>query len=145
MKILVINGPNLDKLHLRDKSVYSDFSLEGVNNLIKTEFPNIDFVFSQTNSESELVKIIHESFRNFNGIIFNPGAYSHNSIAIRDAMEICKIPIVEVHLSNISNRETFRNVMITAAKSSGYISGFRENSYLLAVYALIKLTENIKI
>jgi 3-dehydroquinate dehydratase II len=139
MRILILNGPNLDKLDARDKSLYGGFSLDSVNKLIQDEFSSTEITFKQCNSEKEIISLIHDAPEYYNGIALNPGAFSHNSIAIRDAMEICKIPIVEVHLSNLSSRDNFRNVMITAAKSSGYISGFRENSYLVAVYALTKI------
>ena len=139
MKVLVINGPNLNKINMRDKSVYGDLSLQDVNNLIQNEFKKFQFIFKQSDSEGEIINLIHNATELCDGIVFNPGAFSHNSIAIRDAMEICKVPIVEVHLSNLSSRENFRNVMITASKSNGYISGFRENSYIIAIYALTKI------
>jgi 3-dehydroquinate dehydratase II len=145
MKVLVINGPNLNKLNLRDKSVYGNFSLDDVNNLIQNEFKKFQFVFKQCDSEAEIINLIHDAKGLCNGIVFNPGAFSHNSVAIRDAMEISKVPIIEVHLSNLSSRENFRNVMITASKSIGYISGFRENSYIIAVYALTKIVLDKKL
>ena len=143
MKILVLNGPNLDKLHLRDKNLYSNLHLSEVEKLLCKEFPNIEFEFDQTNSEAEIISFIHGT-EDKDGIILNPGAYSHSSIGIRDAIEISKIPVIEVHLSNLAARENFRLTMITASKSIGYISGFKENSYLIAVYALIKLISQNK-
>ncbi len=139
MKILIINGPNLDKLHLRNKELYSHLSLSEVEKLIRNEFPAIEFDFKHSNSESEIISLLHDAAENNNGVIINPGAFSHSSISIRDAIEISKIPVIEIHLSNLASREDFRHTMITASKSSGYISGFKEIGYLIAVYALIKL------
>ena len=139
MRILIINGPNLDKLHLRDKTLYSTLHLAELEKSISQEFQDVEFEFRQSNSETEIISIIHDAAEDKNGIVINPGAYSHSSIGIRDACEICKIPIVEVHLSNLAARENFRHTMITASKSAGYISGFKENSYLIAIYALIKI------
>jgi len=139
MKIAIINGPNLNKLGERDKSKYGAFSLNELNNLISDEFPTIEFTFYQSNLEGEIVELIQNSNTNFDGIIINPGGYSHTSIAIRDALELLNIPKIEVHLSNISSRENFRNFSLTASMTNGYISGFKELSYLAAVYLLIKL------
>jgi 3-dehydroquinate dehydratase II len=141
MKILIINGPNLDMLHLRNKSIYGGSSLDQLNENLRSEFPEIRFEFFQSASEEEIVSRIHRSIDNEDGIIINPGAYSHTSIAIRDAIELSQLPVIEVHLSNLSDRERFRNVMITASKCRGYISGFKEFSYQIAVYSLIKLLQ----
>ncbi len=139
MKIKIINGPNLNKLHLRDKKLYSGYNIKQINEMISNEFKSIEFEFVQSNSEDEIISEIHSSAESYDGIIINPAAFSHTSIAIRDAIEICKIPVVEVHLSNLSARENFRHTMITASKSLGYISGFSQNGYLIAVYALLKI------
>ena len=139
MKILIINGPNLNMLGKRENEHYGNFTLEDVENLIKSEFPEHDFTFFQSNIEGEIVTEIQNAPNQFEAIIINPGGYTHSSVAIRDALEIINIPKIEVHLSQISSREDFRKVMITTESADGYISGFKENSYLAAVYVLSKI------
>jgi len=139
MKILILNGPNLNLLAKRDKDKYGQKNLKQIQSLIKMEFPNIKFSFFQSNIEGELVTKIQLADGHFDGLIINPGGYSHTSVAIHDALEICKIPKIEVHLSNLSNREDFRQNLLTARKTNGYISGFAENGYLAAVYLLQKI------
>ena len=141
MKILIINGPNLDLLHLRDNNIYGGMSLSDINRKIEQEFPDIEFDFVQSASEEEIIHKIHGSRGIYEGIVINPGALSHSSIAIRDAIEFSSIPVVEVHLSNLSDREKFRNVMLTASKCAGYISGFKETGYLIAVYSIMKIIQ----
>jgi len=138
IKILVINGTNLNMLGVRDKTNYGTLTLDEINLLIKKEFNEIDFTFFQSNSEEELVNKINEA-SNFDGIIINPGGFTHTSVAIRDALENMKIPKIEVHLSNLASREEFRNTLLTTSKCDGYISGFKEISFLSAVYTLTKL------
>ncbi len=141
MKILVINGPNLNFLNRRDTSVYGDLSLDEIEKNLRLEFPEDYFEFMQSNTEGEIINAIQKSEANFNGIIINPGGYAHTSVAIRDALEICKLPKIEVHLSNLSSREDFRQTLLTASKCNGYISGFQINSYLAAVFLLKRLTK----
>lgn len=139
MKILVINGPNLNMLSKRDETKYSAFNIEQIVGLLVKEFPNLQFASYQSNIEGEIVTKVQECELEFDGLIINPGAYSHTSIAIMDALEICKIPKIEVHLSHLANREDYRQNLLTAKSTDGYISGFKENSYLAAAYLLIKL------
>ena len=139
MKILVINGPNLNMLSRRDETKYSSLNLEQIIELLKQEFPTIEFSSFQSNLEGELVSLVQSAGENYDGIIINPGGYSHTSIAIMDALEICKIPKIEVHLSHLANREEYRQNLLTAKNTNGYISGFKENSYLAAAYILKKL------
>jgi 3-dehydroquinate dehydratase II len=141
MKILVINGPNLNLLGVRDKNHYGVLSLESIENVLKSEFPEIEFEFYQSNLEGELINKIQSAGSLFAGLVMNPGGYGHTSVAIKDALEECKIPKIEVHLSHLANREDFRQTMITAKSCNGYISGFKENSYCAAVYLLKKLAE----
>ncbi len=142
MKILIINGPNLNLLKLRNPDYYGASDLTSINEKIKNEFPDIKFDFYQSYNESEIVKIINEASGTYDGLLINPGGYSHTSVSIRDALEICKIPKVEVHLSNIQSRESFRNISLTASVCDGYISGFKSLSYILGIYALINLINN---
>lgn len=136
MKILVLNGPNLNLLKKRDPGVYGEMSLEEIEQKLIAGFPELKFTFKQSNSEAEIVEAIQKAADSYNGLIINPAAYSHYSYAIRDALELCSIPKIEVHLSNIFAREGFRNVSVTAAVCLGVISGLKENSYLAAAYTL---------
>ncbi len=139
MKILVVNGPNLNLLSKRDQTRYSYMNIEEIDVLLKNEFPQIEFVSFQSNLEGELVNIIQSADKHYDGLIINPGAYSHTSIAIMDALEICNIPKVEVHLSHLANREEYRQILLTAKNTDGYVSGFKENGYLAAAYLITKL------
>ena len=139
MKILIINGPNLNKLGAREVSNYGSNSLEDIYALLENEFPSENFKYFQSNLEGEIIDEIQKAGEHFEGLIINPGGYAHTSVAIRDALELLNIPKVEVHLSNLSEREDFRHTSITAPKTNGYISGFKELSYLAGVYLLIRL------
>jgi len=142
MKILVINGPNLNLLGKRDPDKYGQLSLDSIETLVKSTFPEIAFSFFQSNNEGEIVSLIQDNEKEFDGLIINPGGYAHTSVAIHDALLECKIPKVEVHLSHLAKREEFRQVLITAKAVNGYISGFKEISYLAAVFTIKKLIGN---
>ena len=139
MKILILNGPNLNLLSKRSKEDYGIKDLPQIEDLLKKEFPDVNFTFFQSNLEGELVTRIQEADEIYEGVVINPGGYSHTSVAIHDALELCKIPKIEVHLSHLAKREEFRQTLITARKTNGYISGFSENSYLAAVYLIKKI------
>jgi len=139
VKILVLNGPNLNQLSRRDSKQYGSLDLKKIEKLLIKEFPSHSFKFYQSNIEGELINQIQTSRGEFDGIIINPGGYAHTSVAIKDALELCKLPKVEVHLSNLSSRENFRQNMLTASSCDGYISGFKENSYTAAVYVLERI------
>lgn len=141
MKFLILNGPNLNFLGERENEHYGKLSLWDIENQLKKEFPKHSFMFYQSNLEGELVNKIQEANSLYDGIIINPGGYAHTSVSILDALSLCRIPKIEVHLSNLAVREDYRQKTLTASKCDGYISGLREISYLSAVYALIKLTE----
>jgi 3-dehydroquinate dehydratase-2 len=134
MKILVINGPNLNLLGIREHTNYGILTLHKINKLIKTEYRNIDFEFFQSNIEGEIVGKIQDAHKEFNSLIINPGGYAHTSVAIKDALEICKIIKIEIHLSHLVNREDYRQTLVTAQSCDGYISGFKEKGYLAAIY-----------
>ncbi len=138
MRILIINGPNLNLLGARDSKSYGSLTLTELEFEITNEFPDDEFVFFQSNLEGEIVDKL-QNLDGFVGVVINPGGYAHTSVAIRDALEIVKIPKIEVHLSNLANREEFRHTMITAAKTDGYVSGFKELSYFSAVYLIHKI------
>lgn len=137
MKILVIHGPNLNLLGSRETSIYGKQSLKEINNSLKGLAKELGFelVIKQSNHEGEIVDLIQAS-KNYNGILINPAAYTHTSIAIRDAIAAVNMPTVEVHLSNIYKREEFRQSSLIAPEASGQISGFGPHSYLLGLRAL---------
>ena len=139
MKILVLNGPNLNMLGSRDIKKYGSLTLKDIEDKIKSEFNSHSFEFFQSNLEGELVSKIQTAADNFNGIIINPGGYAHTSVAIKDALADCSLPKIEVHLSHLANREDFRQVLLTASSCDGYVSGFKENSYLSGVYLLERI------
>jgi len=143
MKILIINGPNLNLLGARDKQHYGNLTLAKIEEIIKTEFSEIDFAFFHSNLEGEIIEKIQKASAEYNGIIINPGGYSHTSVAIRDALTDCNIPKIEVHLSHLVNRDSFRQNLITAGACNGYISGFKENSYLAGIFLLNKIIAEI--
>ncbi|MFL0196730.1 type II 3-dehydroquinate dehydratase [Clostridium sp. WILCCON 0269] len=139
MNILVINGPNLDFLGIREKNIYGNENYEDlcefINNKAKDLELNVEVV--QSNIEGQIVEYIHEAyFKKYDGIIINPAAYTHYSIAIYDALKAVNIPTIEVHLSNINSREDYRKKSVTAAACVGQIAGFGFLSYALALEAL---------
>lgn len=138
MKLFVINGPNLDMLGKREPTIYGADTLESINNELKEICGelNIDVEFFQSNSEGALIDIIHSARENADGIVLNAGAYTHYSIAIRDAISASEKPCVEVHLSNVHKREEFRHKSVISAVCEGVICGFGKDSYRLAVLAL---------
>jgi 3-dehydroquinate dehydratase-2 len=139
MNIISINGPNLNMLGKRDKGHYGKLSLSKIEKTLQKEFPQLKFTFYQSNVEGEIVNQIQNASNKFDGLLINPGGYAHTSVAIRDALEDCPIPKIEVHLSHLVKREAYRQNLITASACDGYISGFKEKSYLAGVYLLIKL------
>ena len=138
MKILVLNGPNLNLLGKREPDVYGSVSLDQIISQVQTHAKelNVEIEAFQSNEEGTLVTRIGESSGKFDGIILNPAAYTHTSVALRDALQACNVPCVEVHLSNIHAREEFRHTSLTAPACIGQISGFGAHSYVLALDAL---------
>jgi len=139
MKILVINGPNLNLLDKRNSDIYSNLTIKEIKTLMQDEFPEFTITSFQSNIEGEIIEAIQNVDDNFDGLIINPGGYAHTSVAIMDALELCKIPKIEVHLSHLAKREDYRQTLLTAKNTDGYISGFKENSYLAALYLLKKI------
>jgi 3-dehydroquinate dehydratase-2 len=137
-KILVINGPNLNMLGVRNPSVYGIETLNDINQELSTtaEMQNINIEFFQSNSEGEIVSAIQNALGAYDGLIINPGAYSHYSIAIRDAIEDVSIPAIEVHISNIHKREEFRRHTVTSEVCIGQIAGLGYYGYICALMAL---------
>jgi len=138
MKILIINGPNLNMLGIREKSIYGDRGFDDYLVNLQTKFLGTDLVYFQSNSEGELVSAIQRAyFDKVDAIVINAGAYTHTSIAIRDALLAVKIPFVEVHISNVFAREEFRHKSYLSDIAMGVISGFGLYSYDLAIEVLI--------
>lgn len=136
MKLLFLNGPNLNMLGTREPDKYGVLTLAEIEKMIKNEAKDIEIKFFQTNIEGELVTEIQNAKGVYDGIVINPAAYTHTSIAIRDALLAVEIPAVEIHLSNIHKREEFRKASMTAAACIGQITGFGANSYKLGLYAI---------
>lgn len=143
-KILVIHGPNLNLLGQREQSIYGTTTLEEINRRLQkiAGAGGVELEILQSNHEGEIVDTIGQaSQRGIKGILINPAAYTHTSVAIRDAIAAVAIPTVEVHLSNIYAREDFRHTSLIAPVSRGQISGFGPNSYLLGLEALLTLVK----
>jgi 3-dehydroquinate dehydratase-2 len=140
-KILVINGPNLDMVGIREPGVYGSQTLASINEEIKayTDSVNVACDFFQSNCEGTIIDKIHSVLNDYDGCILNAGAYTHYSYAIRDAISSVNKPFIEVHMSNVHSREEFRHTSVISAVCKGIISGFGKNSYILAVKALEEL------
>ena len=133
MRLLILNGPNLNLLGKREPEVYGHTSFEDFFVELKNNFPQVQFDYFQSNIEGELINKLHEVGFSFDGIIFNPGAYTHTSVAIGDAVAGIKSPVIEVHLSNVFAREEFRHISYVAPKAIGSICGLGLDGYRLAV------------
>ena len=144
-KILVIHGPNLNLLGTREPETYGDLSLEDINKKIENFSKNnkLKLKIFQSNIEGEIVNFIQEN-GDWDGLVINPAAYTHTSVAIRDAIKAVDIPAVEIHLSNIHSREEFRKTSIIAPVCVGQVSGFGYYSYVLGLDAIINHLENRK-
>ena len=146
MKIAVIQGPNLNMLGIREQHIYGSMSLEQIHDQLKNAAAQngIEVEFFQSNLEGEIVDRIQECLGTVDGIMINPAAYSHTSIAIKDALSAVAMPVVEVHISNIYKREEFRQKSITAGASTGVISGFGPFGYHMGLIALMQIISEIK-
>ncbi|MDR9416893.1 MAG: type II 3-dehydroquinate dehydratase [Gracilimonas sp.] len=143
MKILIVNGPNLNLLGIRNPGVYGTGSLKDLETYLTNEFPDHELSFYQSNVEGELINKVQEAIENgTEGLVINPGGYSHTSVALRDGLEPLEIPKVEVHISNIHGREEFREKSITGGVMNGIITGFGKYSYALGIRALEQLSSH---
>ena len=141
MKVLVLNGPNLDRLDIRDSSIYGDMNYAELVSHIELAAKSHGFVADvrQSNDEAEIISWLHEAADAKIPVIINPAAFTHYSYAIRDAAELVKAPLIEVHLSNPLSREEFRHTSVISGVANGTIGGFGPNSYVLAIIALANL------
>jgi 3-dehydroquinate dehydratase-2 len=139
MKILVVNGPNLNLLGKREPAVYGTLTLADIENRLKKRFPNVQFEFFQSNHEGAMIDRLQQVIDGgFDGVVINPGAYSHYSYAIRDAIAALKTPVVEVHISNVHAREEFRRHSVITPVCKGVVAGFGDMGYELAVKFLVE-------
>lgn len=136
MKVLIINGPNLNLLGKRDPQQYGNKNLNEVNAFIKSYFKKVELTFSQFNSEGAIVEALQQADGEYDGVVLNAAAYTHYSIAIHDAIEAITLPVVEVHISNIAARESFRHHSVISRVCQGSIVGLGIYGYVLAVQAL---------
>jgi 3-dehydroquinate dehydratase-2 len=138
MKIIIINGPNLNLLGKREPEVYGTETFEEYFLKLKSEFAKVELEYFQSNVEGELINKLHEVGFSFDGIILNAGGYTHTSVAISDAIAAIKTSVIEVHISNIFSREEFRHTTLLAKNCKGIITGFGLDSYRLAIEASLK-------
>jgi 3-dehydroquinate dehydratase II len=136
MKIQIINGPNLNLIGVREKSIYGSLSFTDYLEELKILFPEIQIDYFQSNIEGEIINKLHETGFLVDGIILNAGGYTHTSIAIADAIAAIKTPVIEVHISNILKREEFRHISLISPNCKGSIMGFGLNSYRLGIESL---------
>jgi 3-dehydroquinate dehydratase-2 len=137
MKVLIINGPNLNLLGVREKSIYGDQSFESYLEQLRKRYSTIDIEYFQSNGEGEIIDKLHEFGFSIDGIILNAGGYTHTSVAICDAIKAINTPVIEVHISNIYSREAFRHTSYIAPNAKGSIMGFGLDSYRLAIESLL--------
>ena len=133
MKIQIINGPNLNLLGVREKSIYGDSSFDTYFQELKSKYNTIQLDYFQSNVEGEIINKLHEVGFSYDGIILNGGGYTHTSVAISDAIAAIKTPVVEVHISNIYSREEYRHISLTGKNCKGVLTGFGLQGYKMAL------------
>jgi 3-dehydroquinate dehydratase-2 len=139
LKIAIINGPNINLSGKREPEIYGTKNFDDLLSELKVVHPNIDLSYFQSNVEGEIIDELHHKGFSFDGIVLNAGAYTHTSIAIADAVKAIKTPVIEVHMSNILNRETYRHTSFIGVNCAGCIMGFGMDSYKLAVEQFFKM------
>ncbi len=140
MKILILNGPNLNLLGVREKSIYGDQSFEAYFRKLQAQYGGVELTYFQSNSEGELINKLHEVGFSRDGVVFNAGGYTHTSVALGDAIAAITTPVVEVHISNVYAREPFRHHSYLSKNCAGVICGFGLESYRLALEYLVNRT-----
>ena len=138
-RILVLNGPNLNLLGQREPGIYGSDTMESAFAALQERFPEVEFDYYQSNVEVELINKLHEVGFSYDGIVFNAGAYTHTSVALHDAIKAISTPVVEVHISNVYQRETYRHTSLITGACVGVIGGFGMDSYRLAIEAILAL------
>lgn len=133
MKLLIINGPNLNLLGTREPEIYGSQPFEACLKKLRSRYPEVTLEYFQTNLEGEIIDALQKASLLFDGVILNAGGYAHTSVAIADAVKVCRIPVVEVHISNTFAREPYRHTSILASQVRGSIIGFGLESYRLAL------------
>jgi len=142
MKVIIINGPNLNLLGTREPEIYGSDTLENIQKEVNSNFTELKLTWHQSNLEGEIVSLIQQANKAYDAIVINPAGYSHTSVSILDALSMLNIPIVEVHLSNVYKREDFRSTMLTAKASDALIAGCGKEGYSLALKYIMQLKRN---
>ncbi|GGK53179.1 MULTISPECIES: type II 3-dehydroquinate dehydratase [Flavobacteriaceae] len=137
MKILILNGPNLNLLGKREPKIYGSLTFEAYFKSLEKKFATIELHYFQSNIEGEIINKLHEVGFNFDGVVLNAGAYTHTSVAIGDAIKGIETPVIEVHISNVHSREDFRHISFIAPNVKGVIAGFGLKSYDLAIQSFL--------
>lgn len=138
-RVLILNGPNLNLLGKREPGIYGSDTMEAGFAALQERFPDVELAYYQSNVEGELINKLHEVGFTYDGIVLNAGAYTHTSVAIHDAIKAIAAPVVEVHISNVYQRETYRHTSLITGACVGVIGGFGMDSYRLAIEALLRL------
>ena len=138
MKIIIINGPNLNLLGKREPEIYGAHSFEDYFELLKSKFPQVDMAYYQSNIEGELIDKLHEVGFDYDGVVLNAAAYTHTSVGIGDAVKAIETPVVEIHISNVHAREEFRHTSFIAPNAKGVIFGFGLKGYELAIQSFLE-------
>ncbi|NVK51413.1 MAG: type II 3-dehydroquinate dehydratase [Flavobacteriaceae bacterium] len=137
MKLIIINGPNLNLLGKREPEIYGSDTFNAIFKNLQSKFPNVELSYYQSNIEGALIDKLHEVGFDYDGIILNAAAYTHTSVGIGDAVKAIETPVVEVHISNVHSREEFRHVSYIAANAKGVIFGFGIKGYELAIQSFL--------
>ena len=137
MKLLILNGPNLNLLGVREPGIYGNDSMESYLETLRKEFPQVEIEYFQSNIEGEMIGKMQQVGYSYDGIVLNAGAYTHTSVALHDCIRAINTPVIEVHISNVHTREVFRHKSMISAACKGVICGFGMDSYKLAVYSFL--------
>jgi 3-dehydroquinate dehydratase-2 len=137
MKLLILNGPNLNLLGVREPGIYGNDSMESYLETLRKEFPQVEIEYFQSNIEGEMIDKMQQVGYSYDGIVLNAGAYTHTSVALHDCIRAINTPVIEVHISNVHTREEFRHKSMISAACKGVICGFGMDSYKLAVFSFL--------